>query len=71
MTRMKGARWGLGRILQASGMGILLIGIFESLFVGFQESESLRSMSIEFTYLGIGGVLFLVGLLLERVGRRR
>lgn len=56
-----------GRVLQALGMGIVLVGIVESIFVGFAESESLRSMSLEVTYLAIGGAVFAIGLLLARV----
>ncbi|HKE00863.1 MAG TPA: hypothetical protein VKE69_07635 [Planctomycetota bacterium] len=68
---MKGSTLHLaGRVLQAIGMGVVLVGIFESVYVGFARSESLDSMRVEFTYLGIGGALFLVGMVLDRLAKR-
>lgn len=63
-------RYTTGRVLQAIGMGLVLVGIVESIFVGFAESETLRSMSVEVTYLGIGGGVYVLGLLLARFGRK-
>jgi len=56
----------VGRFLQVVGMGLTLYGLFLSIVVGVHEKESLHSMTIEFQYLGAGGALFLVGLLLVR-----
>jgi len=70
MTATSDPRWTTGRVLQAVGMGLVLVGIVESIFVGFAESETLRSMSVELTYLGVGGGVYVVGLLLTKLGRK-
>jgi hypothetical protein len=66
----RGLAYFVGRFLQVIGMGLTLYGLFLSISVGMQEKESLHSMAIEFQYLGVGGALFLVGLLLVRRARR-
>ena len=60
----------IGRVLQAAGMGIVLVGIIESIGVGFREPDTLRSMRVELTYLGVGGSVFVAGVLLDRLSRR-
>ncbi len=62
--------WILARVLQVVGMGVTLVGLFLSIDVGFREGESLHSMAVEFRYLGVGGALFLVGMLLQRIATR-
>jgi hypothetical protein len=56
----------VGRFLQVVGMGLTLYGLFISMYVGMYEKDSMHSMAIEFKYLGIGGALFIAGLLLIR-----
>lgn len=62
----RAALYYVGRFLQVVGMGLTLYGLVLSMVVGIQEKESLHSMAIEFQYLGVGGALFVAGLLLVK-----
>lgn len=63
--KSKPTRWVIGKALEGIGMVIVLVGLFYSVEMGFKE-EGLKSMTVEFMGLGIGGSLFLIGYFLER-----
>ena len=58
----------VGKFLEALGLIVVLLGLFASMSAGRNE-DGLASMKFEFQGLSIGGLLFLVGWLLERRGR--
>jgi len=61
------AKWfyGLAKVLEASGLLVILVGVFWSISLGF-EDRGLESMGIEFRGLAAGAVLFGLGWMLER-----
>ncbi|MFT5051028.1 MAG: hypothetical protein ACI8QZ_002435 [Chlamydiales bacterium] len=59
-------KWTLGKTIQGMGLVVVLAGVLGSISLGM-EDEGLASMGFEFKGLMIGGGLFLVGWLLERV----
>ena len=62
--------WWMAKLLEGVGMLLVLIGVFWSISLGL-EDEGLSSMKMEMQGLMIGGLLFVVGWLLERsVGAR-
>lgn len=60
----------LAKILEAVGLIVVLVGVSLSIHLGF-EDEELASMREEFRGLLVGGVLFLIGYILERWAGRR
>ncbi len=68
---MKGRTlWRLAKGLEGLGLLVILVGVFWSVGLGF-EDKSLEAMGIELRGLAVGGALFAAGLLLERaVGTR-
>ena len=65
----KKAVWKLGKLLEAIGLLVILVGVLISINLGFQE-EGLASMAQEFQGLMVGGSIFGVGYLLERWAAR-
>ena len=61
--------WGLGKLLQGVGLVVVLVGVVWSISYGL-EDEGLKSMMYEFRGLAVGGALFTVGWLLERLASR-
>jgi hypothetical protein len=61
--------WGLAKLLEGVGLVVVLVGLFWSISFGLQE-EGLKSMVYEFRGLFVGGALFALGLLLERLAAR-
>jgi hypothetical protein len=61
--------WGLAKLLQGVGLVVVLVGLFWSISLGLEE-EGLKSMVYEFRGLFVGGALFVVGVVLERVAGR-
>lgn len=62
--------WWLAKILQGTGMILVLVGVLISMRLGFQD-EGLKSMAYEMRGLLWGGGLFLVGYFIERrIGAR-
>ena len=57
------------KMLQGIGLVVVLVGVFMSMSLGFQD-EGLSSMKMEFQGLMVGGGLFLAGWLLERTTGR-
>ena len=57
--------WWIAKILQGVGMVVVLVGVFMSISLGF-EDEGLSSMQAEMQGLLLGGGLFVVGYLIER-----
>lgn len=53
------------KLLQGIGLVVVLAGVLMSISLGMQE-EGLASMAMEFKGLGVGGLMFFVGWLLER-----
>ncbi len=56
----------LAKFLEGAGLVVILAGVLISINLGYSD-EGLESMKAETYGLGIGVVLFLVGLLLERL----
>jgi hypothetical protein len=67
---VRGRLYGLGKVLEALGLILVLVGVVLSMRLGF-EDESLASMQHEMTGLLVGGGLFFLGWLLERAARAR
>jgi len=66
----KRALWWTAKLLEGVGMVVVLVGLFISMSLGF-EDEGLKSMATEFQGLAVGGGMFLAGVLLERsIGSR-
>jgi hypothetical protein len=66
----KRALWWIAKALEGVGMLLVLIGVFWSISLGY-EDDGLGSMRMEMRGLMVGGGLFVVGWLLERaVGAR-
>ena len=62
--------WLLAKGLEGLGMVVVLVGLVLSIQLGFQD-EGLQSMKYESYALVGGGVIFLLGMLLERrIGAR-
>ena len=61
--------WGLAKLLQGVGLVVVLVGLFWSVSLGLEE-EGLKSMAYEFRGLFVGGGLFVLGLVLERLAGR-
>ena len=61
----RGALWKLAKGLEGLGLVVILVGVFMSISLGFQD-RGLDSMGLEFQGLALGGVLFAIGWLLER-----
>lgn len=59
------ALWWVAKALEGVGMVIVLVGVFISISLGF-EDEGLGSMAAEMKGLMLGGALFVAGVLLER-----
>jgi hypothetical protein len=59
-----------GKLLEGLGLVLVLVGVVLSMRLGFQE-DTLASMKYEMTGLIAGGGTFLLGWLLERLGRGR
>ncbi len=60
----------LAKGLEGLGLVVVLVGVLMSINLGLEE-EGLESMKVEFYGLGAGGVLFVLGVMLERsVGSR-
>ncbi|TDJ70188.1 MAG: hypothetical protein E2O39_10385 [Planctomycetota bacterium] len=59
----------VAKMLQGIGLVVILVGVFMSMSLGFQD-EGLSSMKMEFQGLMVGGSLFLAGWLLERTAGR-
>ena len=59
----------VAKMLQGIGLVVVLVGVFMSMSLGFQD-EGLSSMKMEFQGLMVGGGLFLAGWLLERTAGR-
>ncbi len=57
--------WSLAKGLEGLGLVVVLVGVVWSMNAGFNE-EGLESMKIESYALLFGGVMFLIGWLLER-----
>jgi hypothetical protein len=64
------AMWWLAKVLEGVGMIIVLVGVFISMNLGF-EDQGLASMQSEFSGLAWGGGIFACGLLLERALKTR
>ena len=62
--------WSMGKALEFIGLIVVLTGLLMSMRLGFGE-EGLKSMATEFRGLMVGGLLFLLGYLLERAAGRR
>ncbi|MDP6539105.1 MAG: hypothetical protein QF903_03795 [Planctomycetota bacterium] len=60
----------LGKFLEGVGLLVILVGLSMSIGLGF-EDEGLASMASEFRGLMLGGGLFALGYLLERVAGGR
>ena len=66
----KRALWWLAKGLEGVGMLLVLVGVFMSISLGF-EDEGLASMKMEMQGLMVGGGMFFVGWLIERgIGAR-
>ncbi len=62
--------WWFAKALEGVGMVVVLAGVFISMSEGFAD-EGLASMQTEFKGLFIGGLLFVIGVLIERrIGTR-
>jgi hypothetical protein len=57
--------WWLAKVLEGFGLVIVLVGVFISMNLGF-EDQGLASMASEFRGLALGGALFVAGVLIER-----
>lgn len=55
----------LAKTLEGVGLVVILAGVLLSINLGYAE-EGLESMKAESYGLAIGGVLFLIGILIER-----
>ena len=64
------ALWWVAKTLEGVGMIVVLVGVFISMNLGF-EDRGLASMSSEFQGLAVGGGLFVCGVVLERALRTR
>ena len=64
------ALWWLAKTLEGVGMVVVLVGVFISMNLGF-EDQGLASMKSEFQGLAWGGGIFVCGLLLERALKSR
>jgi hypothetical protein len=62
--------WKLAKVLEGLGLVVVLVGVFWSIGLGFQD-RGLESMGLEFQGLMIGGGLFLLGWLIERASGTR
>ncbi len=70
MSGGRGGLWWLAKALEGVGMLVVLVGVFMSMSLGF-EDQGLSSMAAEMKGLIWGGGLFLAGWLLEkRLGTR-
>ena len=62
--------WKLGKVLEAIGLIVVLIGVSFSIHLGFRDA-GLASMREEFRGLMWGGGIFVLGYLLERWAGKR
>ena len=62
--------WKLAKVLEGLGLVVVLVGVFWSIGLGFQD-RGLESMGLEFQGLMIGGALCLAGWLIERASGTR
>ena len=62
----RGTLWTFAKALEGVGMIIVLVGLLLSIELGVKEGDSLASMKYEMQALGIGGMLFLLGYVIER-----
>ncbi len=62
----RGTLWTFAKALEGVGMVIVLVGVMLSINLGVKEGDSLASMKYEMQALGIGGMLFLLGYVIER-----
>ena len=68
MTR--GWLWSLAKALEGLGLVVILLGLVLSVQTGMRD-EGMKSMTYELYGLVAGGVIFVVGWVLERtVGRK-
>ena len=66
----KGWIYYLAKGLEGLGLLVILVGVVISIQLGIGEEEGFESMRAETYGLAIGGVLFVLGWLLERSARR-
>lgn len=64
------AVWWLAKALEGVGMVIVLVGVFISINLGY-EDQGLHSMAAEYQGLMLGGGMFVCGFLLERAIKAR
>jgi len=57
--------WQLGRAMQGIGLLVVLVGVLMSVDLGMRD-EGLESQRMELIGLGLGGGLFLAGLVVTR-----
>ena len=62
--------YGVAKALEGVGLVIVLVGVFISISEGL-EDRGLASMATEMRGLALGGILFLLGVLIERRIRTR
>ena len=63
--------WSVGKALEGLGLVIVLVGLVVSVQTGMRD-EGMKSMTYEAWGLAVGGGVFFLGLVLERMagGRR-
>ncbi|MFT4539466.1 MAG: hypothetical protein ACI841_004369 [Planctomycetota bacterium] len=62
--------WSLAKTLELAGLIVVLVGLLMSINLGLGE-KGLASMASEFQGLMVGGGLFFLGYLLERISGTR
>ncbi len=61
----KKSLWTVAKLLEGIGLIIVLVGLTQSISLGMND-DGLGSMTSEFRGLGVGGGIFIIGVLLER-----
>lgn len=67
---MRSKLWMVGKVLEAVGLILVLVGVVMSMNLGFRD-EALESMRYEMQGLIFGGGLFVLGWVLERLSGGR